>query len=67
MGQEIPGRQNGQVLPVTLFFLLNVRVRESVMCPRQLARVPRSWRAGRTGGAGAEGRTESVAEIQERE
>lgn len=47
MGQEIPDRQNGQVLPVTLFFLLNVRVRESVMCPGQLARVPRSWRVGR--------------------
>lgn len=67
MGQEIPDRQNGQVMPVTLFFLLNIAGSVSQwMCPRQLAGVLTSWRVGRSGGGGAGGRTGSVAEIHER-
>lgn len=66
MGQEIPDRQNGQVVPVTPLFLLNIAGSVSQgMCPRQLAGVLTSWRVDRSGGGGAEGRTGSVAEIHE--
>lgn len=68
MGQEIPDRQNGQVIPVTSFFLMNIAgLVNRWMCPRQLAGVLMCWRVDRSGGGGVEGRTGSVVETHEGE
>lgn len=68
MGQQIPDRRNGQVMPATSLFLLNTAGFMSqwrcVPDNEQVCSHIGGWTE--SGGAGAEGRTGSVAEIYER-
>lgn len=67
MGQQIPDRRNGQVMPTTPLFLLNTAgfVSQWRCVPGNELECSHVGGWTESGGAGAEGRTGSVAEMYE--